>query len=169
LKSISTQSYGTQVKNEIFQAIIEANYPQYENVFKKIEKISTSDEENAYLLGRLLRNLENNCLIHPAKSRLIWDLIQQSQFAEYFSLNKKPMLQDELKEVSILLFVSGIILLGYGVVQLYNGDFSIGVNKRYWLIAVGSSGYKIIIGLVLIISVTIRFRFYSTKHALYNL
>jgi multisubunit Na+/H+ antiporter MnhB subunit len=91
------------------------------------------------------------------------EAIKNENLQEYFNQESRPE-YDQLRPLSLLLFIIGFIVIIAGVIRLINGSFSIGISYLYQVPVIHGGGQIINLGLVLFIGGLTRYKFESRKN-----
>jgi hypothetical protein len=132
-----------------------------------IEKFASNSFDKAYLLGHLFKyKLDSDNLRSDDKDFLI-DTIKNNKLETYFYLKSKPQI-DSLNFLIYIFIPIGLIAIILGVAQLINGDFWYGLGTKYLVPIIREGGYKIILGIVLLVGGLFRFGYERKRKKFLN-
>jgi hypothetical protein len=131
-----------------------------------IERYSENDREQAYLLGLFVKKNKGN-LLSETENIIIRDIKTANLEHQFHKLSDTDKL-DSLRFISMtyIFTIVGIALLFFGLIQLYNGDFSYGLGTKYLGPIIREGGYKVIFGIMLLVGGLIRIKHERRKNLL---
>ncbi|RYZ80990.1 MAG: hypothetical protein EOP04_24820 [Proteobacteria bacterium] len=123
----------------------------------QINKLSENDKERAYLLGCYFKNqVDPSRLSDYDKSSLI-QTIREFGLQNFYYLNEVPDFAT-LNSVSYICLFGGLLAIVGGVLQLSEGYWRTGYSSRYMVHTVSGGGFVVILGLILLVSGSLRLR-----------
>jgi hypothetical protein len=120
--------------------------------FKQAAKLSSNNEEEAYLLGVIIKKARQENRIDEYAEELVRKAAERHVASDFFALKNKPHFDNwyELSVFSALFGLLGIIL---GIRSIFSDldDFIISGSPNYLKPFITGGGYWIILGLVMFI------------------
>jgi hypothetical protein len=161
--------------NETLQSIVEKikdspfvqSKPELSHDLSRINKYADNEEERAYLLGYLLRKSALINEFPPEFSKALHDTLKSQGIDDYYYLKSKPD-NEHLGTLSLVLLIGGLCAMILGIIQLFNGTVTTGVNLRYLTFVVRNGGYKVVLGAVLLTGGFIRYNHERKKRQFIN-
>lgn len=135
---------------------------QFDDCLKGISKYFDKDEQKAFLLGYLFKNINFKKNLPKDLEEIIVHAIKKENLQDYFYHQSKPEFE-KLKPVAILIFIVAISIIIGGTIQLINGNVRVGLGTRYLLPVVSDGGTKIIMGIGLLIAGLFRYKYERQK------
>jgi hypothetical protein len=132
-----------------------------------INKYADSEEERAYLLGCLFTNPTITGELPSEYKNPVIACIKSQNLHDYYYLKNKPERQS-LEGLSVVFLIGGTAAIALGIIQVFNGTLTVGVNLRYLTFVVQNGGYKVLLGLILLVGGFVRYNHERRKRLLYD-
>ncbi len=127
-----------------------------------IEKYGESNNSIAYYLGHFFKSfIKTDDLPAQDKSYLL-NTIRKLNLEPYFYLREK-VAEEPFGILFYILSIGGLLAILAGIYQLINGDFWYGLGTKYLLPVVREGGYKVIIGLIMLVGGIVRLKYEKRK------
>lgn len=131
------------IKKELSSADLKAISPY----LKKAEKLSATNEEEAYLLGVIIKNCINNNLLSDGQVERLSEVIEKSSLSHFYNLKQKPLFEDWSK-LALVLALVGIFAVVWGINALTDNYYRITIHGTYLIAIIREGGYMVILGLI---------------------
>lgn len=152
----------TSLIYKLKQANIIKSQPNYIETLSAIEKFADNNFKKAYLLGYFFKNTLNPDKLSIDDKNYLFDTIKKNNLENYFYLKSKPETDSFPKYIFIFIII-GIISIIKGTIELIDGDFWYGLGTMHLVPIIREGGYKIILGLILLIGGLIRLKYENKK------
>lgn len=117
---------------------------------KKAEKLSATNEEEAYLFGILLRKAVSVGKLHKTVEERVHDAVKGSIQQIYYEQQEKPQFED-WSALTFFLSIFGFIGIVCGIYMLIENSYVISFHSTYLVQIIRGGGYAVIFGLVLLL------------------
>lgn len=159
----SLQSIVEKIKSSFF---IQSKFELARDL-SKINKYAANEEERAYFLGCLFKKKALTKELPPEFSKALNAAIKSQKLGDYYYLKTKPE-KEYLGALSLIFLIGGVCAIAFGIIQLLDGKLITGVNLRYLTFVVKNGGYKVLLGVVLLIGGFIRYNHERKKWQFIN-
>lgn len=114
---------------------------------KKAGKLSVTNEEEAYLLGIILRRAVASGELPEYEEEEVHQIAKQYVFTEYYESKLKPYF-DDWSVLTILFSIIGLIGVVTGLKAMLLNSYVMTFHTTYLVEVIKSGGYLFILGLI---------------------
>ena len=124
-------------------------------LFRKAAKLSSNNEEEAYLLGIIIKKARQENKIDDYSVELVRKAAERHTDSSFYALESKPHF-DNWYELSVLSAFFGLLGIILGVRAVFSdlSDFIVSGSPNYLKPLITGGGYWIILGMVMFIGGT---------------